>query len=1336
MRDVLRNLVITLCLLGAGGFATWLWLRPELPRASEFSDGSERVSPRGLRDRLRTVLWRDPELLDGVPRNAEIETEAFADDSTGQLYFTVGAPEHDQDLYRLLPRPDGPPDVEPITALNTAADESGAWVHDGFLYFSSNRDGGFGGRDLWRARITERGFGPPENLGEGVNTDADETDPCFRPHSSELYFASNHDAVVGIDDFDLRFSRTDGRFFSDSSPLQQLSTPYDERWPTFAADGNGLVFASDRPGTGGFDLYRAFFDVTDFFHAEAIAPLNSEADEWAPRLSDGGYRLTFSSDRASSGDHDLFQALSQELYPLPGRGLSLTDLIILFFLLLLALLAWLGRRWHALDVLYKCLLLSLLLHLLFLWLSKRVDIEVAPEPLEEGAQIYEVHLAQLLEEVSTLENRERADAVEAPARTESSTEVAREQMQLQAAATVARAAEPLDSRADSATAASPSRRAGRHSPSQSSNEPSVDVQNPSESFERYQGAAAAVAVETSSAEASRAAVESAPDRSAPSLEQSASESRARESAVALERSATATPTASPARTRRIESRTPSIEVGPRMAIAGPSDRVNVERTESAVAQVRAPSLESAVAESAQPRAASPVRSSATEQWSDSEPSTSARGEAPLALAERGAPSAQEIGRSERTHTPSQHQRPELGVAVLTPADRATIADAGSASALASESLDGTPTDANLERSSAADAPARSEVALGDAAPAAAQAPSRDVAALGRRGERMPTPAPIRRGASTHTPRSPLVSGPQLANPSAERASASPPTSAEETLADAGEAESFLERLEGASSDAPAVSRASVTMGEVQERVAREANAPLARGTTTRVPRSLERRHRTSLDPLRATGASAPELRAPRAETSTTAQANPSRGSASGRSGSSSLALGPSRLPLQRGSAATATPSRAPTRLAADFGELGPAAFAPLARSVESPARARQRPERSDASAPARVAQFFERREGPAKEQALREGGGGAETERAVLAGLRYLASVQRRNGSFGDRNDRTDREKYGDVRIGKTGLALLAFLGANHTHRSGSEFSEHVAAAMTWLLEQQDRRSGHFGNCDGYGHGIATYALVECYALTQDRTLLTPLIRALRHVEDMQVDDMAQRSWNGGWRYYDQNGQREDPYPRASLSSWQAMALESAKMANLPVTDESLEAARSYFLGTFDRRFGYFRYNHNPDWLNNPSGYRTLPASTPAAMFVLSLLGADEHPSLDSGAEYVMERIPRGWFYRSDDAFAREGVGNLYFWYYGTLAMFLRGGADWRRWNEAMKRTLLEGQRRDGSWDPISVYAREYAGDDAGERTYSTALCVLTLEVYYRYFTPQLARHRRTEEPR
>jgi len=130
----------------------------------------------------------------------------------------------------------------------------------------------------------------------------------------------------------------------------------------------------------------------------------------------------------------------------------------------------------------------------------------------------------------------------------------------------------------------------------------------------------------------------------------------------------------------------------------------------------------------------------------------------------------------------------------------------------------------------------------------------------------------------------------------------------------------------------------------------------------------------------------------------------------------------------------------------------------------------------------------------------------------------------------------------------------------------------------------------------------------------------------------------------------------------------------------------------------WDSRRRAFRYSHDPDRLR--SGYPILPASTPAGLFALSLLGVDAaSPELADARRFILQRAPRDYRYTSDDDFVQNARGNLYFWYYGTLSMFRVGGSEWERWNTAMKDALLDGQEEDGSWEPISIYS-EYAGDD------------------------------------
>ncbi len=75
---------------------------------------------------------------------------------------------------------------------------------------------------------------------------------------------------------------------------------------------------------------------------------------------------------------------------------------------------------------------------------------------------------------------------------------------------------------------------------------------------------------------------------------------------------------------------------------------------------------------------------------------------------------------------------------------------------------------------------------------------------------------------------------------------------------------------------------------------------------------------------------------------------------------------------------------------------------------------------------------------------------------------------------------------------------------------------------------------------------------------------------------------------------------------------------------------------------------------------------------------------------------------------------------NLYYWYYGTLAMYQHGGEAWSRWNAQVRDEIVRRQHtlghKAGSWDPDPS---DYG--DRGGRIYGTALATLTLEVYYRF---------------
>jgi hypothetical protein len=316
-----------------------------------------------------------------------------------------------------------------------------------------------------------------------------------------------------------------------------------------------------------------------------------------------------------------------------------------------------------------------------------------------------------------------------------------------------------------------------------------------------------------------------------------------------------------------------------------------------------------------------------------------------------------------------------------------------------------------------------------------------------------------------------------------------------------------------------------------------------------------------------------------------------------------------------------------------------------------------------------------------------------QTEASVALALEWLARHQEPDGRWTGRDFPFADEQGGkaefDFDYALTGLALMAFLGADHTHLEDGPYRDVVERGLRWLLEHQ----GSDGNLrigeTMYSQGIATIALAEAHAMTGDPTLVDPVRRAVAYIEGARNDD------EGGWRY--EVGQPGD----TSVLGWQVMALVSAQRAGIAVDPESFENA-SEFLDDVAHPEDVGLYAYQP-------GHGPSVAMTAEGMFTRQLLGAPVRSGrMRQSADYISEDLP-DW----------EEDPNTYSWYYTTLALYQYGGNHWERWNAALVPELLASQRTDGralgSWDPEDRWSK------IGGRVYQTAICALTLEVYYRY---------------
>lgn len=135
--------------------------------------------------------------------------------------------------------------------------------HDGTtLYFSSERDGGLGGADIWMSvRGVDGAWTPPVNLGEPINTRGDEKTPFVADDGVTLYFASNyHDGFGGHDLF------RSVRGAAGWSEPRNMGEPYnsgdDDLFLTTRGEADTVFLASDRDGGNGrHDLYGVLRQV-------------------------------------------------------------------------------------------------------------------------------------------------------------------------------------------------------------------------------------------------------------------------------------------------------------------------------------------------------------------------------------------------------------------------------------------------------------------------------------------------------------------------------------------------------------------------------------------------------------------------------------------------------------------------------------------------------------------------------------------------------------------------------------------------------------------------------------------------------------------------------------------------------------------------------------------------------------------------------------------------------------------------------------------------------------------------------------------------------------------
>ncbi|HUG17383.1 MAG TPA: prenyltransferase/squalene oxidase repeat-containing protein, partial [Planctomycetaceae bacterium] len=221
---------------------------------------------------------------------------------------------------------------------------------------------------------------------------------------------------------------------------------------------------------------------------------------------------------------------------------------------------------------------------------------------------------------------------------------------------------------------------------------------------------------------------------------------------------------------------------------------------------------------------------------------------------------------------------------------------------------------------------------------------------------------------------------------------------------------------------------------------------------------------------------------------------------------------------------------------------------------------------------------FGGRSAKGKQGLIKSQGGNEGSEAAVVRGLKWLADIQLPDGSwsFSEIGASSDPGELKDCQMGATGMALMAFLGAGHTHMKDGPYKNAVRGGLGYLMNNArltpagaDFRAKS-GQGNMYVHGICVIALTEAYGMTKDLPLRNAAEGGIAFIIN------AQHSGNGGW-HYSPNPDKPD----TSVVGWQVMALISGHGSKIRIPKNVLTGA-SNFMNTVelqDDKYVYYGYS-------------------------------------------------------------------------------------------------------------------------------------------------------------
>lgn len=237
-------------------------------------------------------VWQPAENI-GAPVNSEYHDSNLALSADGQTLF-IYKTDNGGDIYYSNRNSNGTWSVPvPLPGIiNSSFEEKSISISpdEKTLYFSSNRPGGFGGLDIYKATLNEKGeWSNVKNLGPKINTPEDDDGPFIDYDNKTLYFSSK--GRKGMGGFDIYKAVYDEATMEWSEPENlgyPINTPDNDIYFVSTRDGKRAYYSSVREdGLGYDDIYMITIPEPQVAQkdpepVEPVDPVVEEPEETEP----------------------------------------------------------------------------------------------------------------------------------------------------------------------------------------------------------------------------------------------------------------------------------------------------------------------------------------------------------------------------------------------------------------------------------------------------------------------------------------------------------------------------------------------------------------------------------------------------------------------------------------------------------------------------------------------------------------------------------------------------------------------------------------------------------------------------------------------------------------------------------------------------------------------------------------------------------------------------------------------------------------------------------------------------------------------------------------------